>query len=368
MSKNIVIGILVIIIIFGFGYWIYHTGAPNASYENPTTVATTTATNPSTTTSSPTPTPVASAPKVVTSTSVVVSNSTASITGSIVPNGAQTTYWFEYGETTALGTRTSVQSAGSGYATVGTPGYITGLKANTKYYYRLSGQNRLAIVNGATYSFTTNNNPPPLGSAPSSHTDAATGIDRTVAKLNGHLTPNGSETTYWFEWGTDTNFGFTSSFQSASNGNSSINVSDSLSNLEPLTKYYFRLNAQNQFGTVNGATLSFTTKGPPAPTTPIVTTTNASNVASTSATMNGRINPNGAETTYWFEYSQDSALESLLGTVTASQTIAAGNATTSVALNASGLDPHTIYYYRLVAQNQYGTTRGSAVSFTTKSQ
>jgi hypothetical protein len=77
------------------------------------------------------------APVVVTGTNPAVSSSTAIVTGQVKPNGAFTTYWFEYGETTALGSRTVSQQIGSGYALLSTPAFITGLKANTLYYFRL---------------------------------------------------------------------------------------------------------------------------------------------------------------------------------------------------------------------------------------
>jgi phosphodiesterase/alkaline phosphatase D-like protein len=36
-------------------------------------------------------------------------------------------------------------------------------------------------------------------------------------------------------------------------------VSQSISGLKPLTKYYYRISAQNTNGTANGAVMSFTT-------------------------------------------------------------------------------------------------------------
>jgi hypothetical protein len=105
--------------------------------------------------------------------------------------------------------------------------------------------------------------------------------------------------------------GNTSVVSSTSDGNTKITVSNSLSGLQPFTTYYYRIDTQNQFGTTNGSILSFTTSGPAAESAPSVVTRNATRIATSSATLQGTVNPNGLETRYWFEYSTDS----LLGTV-----------------------------------------------------
>ncbi len=222
---------------------------------------------PGTPTPSPTPLPAASAPTVETNTSAVVSNSTAVVTGRVTPNGAPTTYWYEYGATTALGERSNAQSIGSGFSAIPAPGYITGLSANTTYYARLSAENAVGRVNGTTYSFTTNTNPPPVGAAPVPTTQAASNVERTTAQLNGRVDANGVQTSYWFEWGDSRDFGRVTPLRSAGNGTAAVSVSASLSDLSPRTTYFFRINAQNQFGTVNGSTLSFRTKNPSATST-----------------------------------------------------------------------------------------------------
>lgn len=360
MNKNAVIGVLLALLILGGGYimWASRGGSPS-----PTATTTPPTQQPRQT---PPEEPTAGAPKVVTESATLPTNSTVVFTGRVVPNGAPTTYWYEYGETTALGTRTPEQSIGSGFASIPTQTYVAGLKANTTYYFRLNARNRFSVVEGDTSSFRTNANPPtPPGSAPTVSTSDASDISRTTANLSGRVDPNGSETSYWFEYGEDTTFGKVTSFQSAGNGDSATAVSNSVSGLNPLTKYYYRLNAQNQYGTVNGAIQSFTTQGPAAPGRPAVDTTAASSVATSSAALNARINPNGATTTYWFEYSEDSLLGSIIGSSTGAQTISGNNAV-NVSVSVSGLKKDTKYFYRAVARNQYGTVHGDIVSFTTR--
>lgn len=364
MNKNLIPGLAIVAILLVGGFALYTMSRPPATVPEPS--PTPTPTPIPTPTPVPTPVPPApGAPTVNTNSSAVPSSSTVVVTGNVTPNGALTTYWYEYGTTTALGTRTTSQSVGSGYSSIFAPSYITGLSSNTTYYFRLSAQNRFGTVNGATYSFTTNTNPPPQGSAPTTRTLTATNITRTTANLNGTVDPNRAEANYWFEYGETSDLGFVTALQSAGAGDSASNVSVSVSSLKPLTKYFFRLNAQNQFGTVNGAILNFTTSGPAAPGEPAANTKAATNIAATSATLNGSVNPNGAETSYWFEYSQDSLLGSVLRTTTPSQML---NGTTSqnVSSNVTGLENNTKYFFRIVAQNQHGTVQGDTMSFTTR--
>jgi phosphodiesterase/alkaline phosphatase D-like protein len=284
----------------------------------------------------------------------------------VVPNGAPSSYWYEYGQAATLGNKTSQQVIGSGFSAIPSPGYITGLSANTTYYFRLAAQNSFGTVYGATYTFSTNNNPPAQGNPPSGSTNSATSITSSSAGLNGHMDPHSSQTTYWFEYGSNQNFGQITALQSGGSGNVSIAISASVSGLNPGTTYYFRIDAQNQYGTVNGATQSFTTRGPASSAVPAVTTQVASPVATTTATVRGTVNPYGAQTTYWFEYSTSSLFSSAQLHSTAQQSAGAGTNTVAVEANISGLRAGTTYYVRTVAQNSAGTVRGSSVPLKTK--
>lgn len=367
MNKNLIIGIIVVLVLLGAGYLLM-TSTPGTPGGQATTTVDTTGTTGTTgdngtTGNQNTP----SAPTVVTDTGVAPTNSTAVVTGKVTPNGAPTSYWYEYGRTANLGGRTNAQSIGSGWSAIASPGYITGLAANTTYYFRLVAQNSQGTTNGTTYSFSTNNNPPGQGTAPAASTNSATAVARATATLNAHVNPHSSQTTYWFEYGQSNDFGSVTGFQSAGSGNTSDAVSADISGLAPATKYFFRINAQNQYGTVNGATQSFTTTGPAAQAQqPVVTTQVAAPVATTSATLRGTVNPSGAQTTYWFEYSTDSLLGSVLLKTTPHTSAGSAVGTASVTANVSNLASGTKYYYRIVAQNSAGTVRGDNQTFTTK--
>jgi len=101
----------------------------------------------------------------------------------------------------------------------------------------------------------------------------------------------------------------------------------------------------------------------PSTTLPSVTTTATSNISPTTAILNGTVNPNGAATTYQFEYGTTTAYGS-----TTTQT-SAGSGTNSVAATAKliGLRPGTTYDVRLVATNPNGTADAGNQTFTTSS-
>lgn len=362
MNKNVTIGILIAIVVIGLGYYLMKINDDTSDIVINTPVVTD---NNTVTTTTSTQTQNPDAPIVTTSNNTSASSSTVALSGTVKPNGASTTYWFEYGTTTSFGNQSSSQAIGSGYSAISATGFISGLKANTLYYYRLSAKNKFATVDGAMYSFQTNGNTPPKVVATNVHTLGAKDITRNSATITGEVNPNGTATSYWYEYGRDTNFGYVTSFQGTNSGTSYMDVPTSISGLEPLTKYYFRLNAQNQFGTVNGSVMNFTTTGPATSSKPAVVTSNATNISSADATFVGSINPNGADTTYWFEYSTDSLLGNLIGTGTP-KGVVARSTNQDVKINVNSLQSNTKYYYHLVGRNDNGTVYGNTVSFTTK--
>jgi phosphodiesterase/alkaline phosphatase D-like protein len=322
---------------------------------------------PSTNTNTQTRNP--SAPTAVTSPDTTAFDTSAIVTGTIVPNGVFTSYWFEYGLSTDMDKRTNVQIIGSGYSSLPSPGYITGLTKNTKYYYRLVAQNEFSKVMGSTYTFeTTNNGQVQTGSVPTIKTVGVTTVTNTQASLNGEVSANNAPTQYWFEYGKTSNLGSITGLQTVGSASVKIPVSSSISNLDPDTTYFFRLNAQNQFGTINGTTISFKTAGgqSSSATKPTVETKDASTLKTTSAKLHGTVDPNGSQTIYWFEYSTDSLLGTLLLSSTDHKSAGSGNNSGGVEADITGLKSNTNYYYRVVAENAGGLVYGNNVSFRTK--
>jgi hypothetical protein len=97
---------------------------------------------------------------------------------------------------------------------------------------------------------------------------------------------------------------------------------------------------------------------------PAVTTGAASNVQQGTATLNGRVDPNGKATTYFFQI----GTTRVYGTNTAEASAGAGGNPVAVSVPVGGLAPLTVYHYRIVARNADGQRIGADRTFRTKRQ
>jgi hypothetical protein len=137
------------------------------------------------------------------------------------------------------------------------------------------------------------------------------------------------------------------------------NVNLDLKGLKQGMTYHYRLVAQNAAGTTHGEDRSYTL---PAEAKPLVQTGSATRINSTGATLQGRLNPLGHDTRFYFEY----GLAARYGKRTSE--IYGGHMITprSAFATLDGLKPATTYHYRLVATNEKGTTTGPDAVFVTK--
>jgi streptogramin lyase len=94
-------------------------------------------------------------PGVVTGAASRIRDTSARVAGSVRPNGQETTYRFEYGRTTAYGSRTPSLGADDGLAARDVAQTITGLRPRTLYHYRLVAINGSDTTRGADRTFTT---------------------------------------------------------------------------------------------------------------------------------------------------------------------------------------------------------------------
>ncbi len=192
-------------------------------------------------------------PMVITSAASNVSTTSATLNGTVNPNGASTNYYFEYGTSTSYGTKTSTKDAGSGTSNVSVSATVPELSPNTKYHFRLVASNSGGIKEGDDKTFTTSSEP-----VPTVVTGTASNVSASSATLNGTVNPNGSSTDYYFEYGTSTSYGTKTSTKDAGSGTSNVSVSAPVSGLSPNTKYHFQLVATNSGGTNNGNDQTFT--------------------------------------------------------------------------------------------------------------
>ena len=93
-------------------------------------------------------------PVVITNPATNVTNSSATLNGTVDPHGLSTTVYFQYGRTTSYGSRTPNQTkTGNVYQNVGAN--ISGLSAGTTYHFRIVGTNAGGTRYGGDRTFTT---------------------------------------------------------------------------------------------------------------------------------------------------------------------------------------------------------------------
>jgi phosphodiesterase/alkaline phosphatase D-like protein len=291
----------------------------------------------------------AAAPSATTGPVTSVGATTATISGTVNPNGTATTVHFQYGTSTSYGSQTQSASVGSGTSGVGVSASISGLKPGTTYHYRVVATNTSGTANGADGILTTS-------SAPDVVTGNASGITATSATLNGTVNPSSRSTTWYFEYGTSTSYGTKTSTKDAGSGTSTISVSAAVTGLKSGSTYHFRLVATSDAGTTHGSDHTFV---PVA--SPTVTTKSASTIRDTTATLNGSVNPLGQSTNVYFEYGTSTSY----GAKSSVKSIGSGKSSTNVAIGITGLTPGATYHFRVVAQNATGTSAGGDQTFTT---
>ena len=194
--------------------------------------------------------------------------------------------------------------------------------------------------------------------SPTVATGPAGPVGETTATLTGTVDPNGSETTYRFEYGTTTDYGLLTPEQTAGAGDDPVTVQAAVQGLTAATTYHFRLVA----GGVAGADGSFTTGPAPLnPAPPGISGLRASDRTATSARLTARIDPNRAATGWYVEWGTSTSF----GNRTAEQLLPAGDGAVGIATALEGLPPHQRIYWRVVATNAAGTRRSGRTSFTT---
>ena len=291
-------------------------------------------------------------PVVTTNLATYVASFLATLNGSVDPNGLTTSVYFQYGTTTGYGFTTAPHSK-AGNSPQSVSANIGGLTASTTYHFRIVATNSAGTRSGSDRIFTTLS----ATGLPVVTSNPATFVASFSAKLNGSLDPHGLTTSVHFQYGTTTSYGLTTAPQSHS-GNAYLNVSANINSLSANTVYHFRIVASNIAGTRYGSDRTFralTATGPP-----VVTTNPATNMTSSSAKLNGSLDPHGLTTSVSFQYGTTTSY----GHTTAMQS-QTGNTFRNIAANISGLSTHATYHFRIMATNNAGTRFGGDRTFTT---
>ena len=100
---------------------------------------------------------------------------------------------------------------------------------------------------------------PVYGQLPWVATQPAGPVRQASGTLNGMVTPRGSPTTTWFEWGADLSYGAVTTLTNIGTSGRVVRISAPVENLVPGSIYHYRLAASNAFGVAFGADNLFTT-------------------------------------------------------------------------------------------------------------
>lgn len=204
---------------------------------------------------------LAAAPTVVTGDASAVTDTQATVAGTVNAQGELTSYAFQFGTTTAYGQQTTLTSAGSATADTAVRADLAGLTPGTTYHYRVIATNATGTTVGADRTFRTTGTAPPPPPAPSATTGSAT-VSGGSATLHGSVNPNGLGTSFYFEFGTTADYGQQTPPRSAGSGTSAVAVSAPLSSLAEDTTYHYRLVAVGPNGAISiGTDRTFATAG-----------------------------------------------------------------------------------------------------------
>ena len=148
---------------------------------------------------------------------------------------------------------------------------------------------------------------------------------------------------------------------SPESGTSPVAVSAHATGLKAATGYHYRLTTVYQGQSASSGESSFTTSG----AKPNADTEQASAITATAATLNAKVDPNGAEVTECrFEYGTG---PSYGFTVPCSSSPGSGQGYVTVSASVTALSPAVQYHFRIVAKNAFGEREGGDQTFITES-
>ncbi len=191
------------------------------------------------------------------------------------------------------------------------------------------------------------------GGTPSASLDSLSDITSSGVTVHGTVNPNGPPNVgYRLEYSTDGS-NWTSTPSVIVGTQESPQAVEAIldppgTGLKPSTFYHVRISVTKVFNPpVITSEATFTT----LPAAPEAETVGAPIRSATSAHFNGRLNPRGDATTYRFEYGSEGPCATSPCTATADLPAGSGNSIKAVSGLVTGLQPGTLYHYRVVADN-----------------
>ncbi len=293
-------------------------------------------------------------PAVTTGSASEETATSATLAGSIEPSdGLDATCEFSYGTTISYGATAPCTPQGPFSGLTAVSAAISGLAPGTEYHYRLEGSTSNGATPGGDRTFTT-----PVTHSPTVSIKPVTAIDDHSATFSGEVDPEGSATTYHFEYSTDSVTWTSGGQESIGEGTGDVLVTQTVSNLAGSSSYHVRLVAESVGGRPISGEEMFTTLA----ASPQVFGEGASSVTDGEATLHATIYPEKQASSYRFEYGTTVAYGV---TVPAGEGSVGAGTPTQISQTLKSLAPKTTYHFRVVASNGVGSTATRDQTFTT---
>jgi YD repeat-containing protein len=196
-----------------------------------------------------------------------------------------------------------------------------------------------------------------LLASPAVLTGEAEGIWNLGMTLTGVVHPNGSTTTYYFQWGRGSSWASTR-VRGPLKADTRVAVEIPGRELSPGATYRYRLVATNSFGTTVGVERTF---GTPSVGGPSAVTGEARWIDMSTVTLTGMVAPGGQPMAWYFEY----GLTPEYGLTTCGGVLAGDAKAVSTTERIDGLAPGTLFHYRLVARQGRKVLYGNDGTFLT---
>jgi len=204
-------------------------------------------------------------PDVATGSASNVKPESATVSGTVNPdNAGDATCQVAWGTTTEFGNTTPCSAPiANGASTVPVQVPLTGLWPDTTYHFRLQAHNANGLNEGAPYQDQEFHTP-----GPGIHQEWSTNVVSSSATLSAKIDPNGSSTTYYFQYGTSSGYGSDVPIApGASIGFSAgdVTVGQHVQGLSASTIYHYRVVALSELSAgeiveFDGADQTFTTQ------------------------------------------------------------------------------------------------------------
>jgi hypothetical protein len=201
-------------------------------------------------------------PRITSEATSVEGHEAATLHARINPDELESEYHFEYGESTAYGTEVPPGGAklAGGETPVAVSAVLAKLKIGTTYHFRLVAKNQAGTTTGPDQTFTTV--PPAL-----IESESAAEVSASEATLQTQINPLGHDTTYVFQYGSESCKANPASCTQVptppadiGSGETGVPESVRLEGLKPSSTYHYRVLASNSLGTAEGQEHTLTTQ------------------------------------------------------------------------------------------------------------